>query len=306
MKRILASLFMTLAFIFSAGAQKNIVHEFEYESFASVKVADDFIVKLVSADHYMVRTSVDARLDQYVRAYVQNGTLYVNLDRKSFSSELKKALRTKGAPAPMLEVEIFFPSIKSLEMSGNSILHRSDVLYADAFTLTVNDKARVDKIYVDCSTAEINLTKTAYADVEARAAEQLFLIASNTSQAVIKQSGKGMKMDVAGSSKVNAIIEVDRVDVLAAGMASATLISGTAGSMKVSAVGSAKLDAEAVSVSTAEMSQAGTSKCHVNVTDTLKVNLTGNTMLTFKNKPYIDVDRIVGSTLIKADDPKRR
>ena len=85
---------MTLAFIFSAGAQKNIVHEFEYESFASVKVADDFIVKLVSADHYMVRTSVDARLDQYVRAYVQNGTLYVNLDRKSFSSELKKALRT--------------------------------------------------------------------------------------------------------------------------------------------------------------------------------------------------------------------
>ena len=61
-----------------------------------------------------------------------------------------------------------------------------------------------------------------------------------------------------------------------------------------------------MSISKAAMVQSGTSKCYVNVTDTLKVNLTGSTMLTFKNKPYIDVERIVGSTLIKADDPRRK
>ena len=300
------TLTFALAFMFVASAQKASIHEIEYESFTSVKVSDDFIVRLVTADRYKVKTMVDERLDQHVKAYVQNGTLYVTLDRKNFSSDLKKALRVKGAPAPKLEVEVAFPSVKLIELSGNTILHRSDVLYAEEFTLNASDKARVDKIYVDCNTAEINLAKNAYADVEVKADEMLYVVTSNSSKAVVRQTGKGVKIDAAGSSSVNAIIEVDKVDVLTAGVSSATLLSGTAEDMTVSAIGSSKIDAEAVSISKAAMVQSGTSKCYVNVTDTLKVNLTGSTMLTFKNKPYIDVERIVGSTLIKADDPRRK
>ena len=306
MKRILITLTFALAFLFVADAQKVARHEIEYESFTSVKVSDDFIIKLVTSDDYKVKTTVDERLDDYVKTYVQNGTLYVTLDRKNFSSDLKKALKVKGAPAPKLEVEVAFPSIKLVELTGNTILHRSDVLYTDEFTLNVSDKARVDKIYVDCNTAEINLTKNAYADVETKAADMLYVITSNSAKAVVKQTGKGVKIDAAGSSAVNAVIEVDKVDVLTAGVSTATLVSGTAEDMTVSAIGSSKIDAEAVSISKAAMVQSGTAKCYVNVTDTLKVNLTGSTMLTFKNKPYIDVERIVGSTLIKADDPKRK
>lgn len=306
MKRILATLAFALAFIFVADAQKVAKHEIEYESFTSVKVSDDFIIKLVTSDNYKVKTAVDERLDDYVKTYVQNGTLHVTLDRKNFSSNLKKALKVKGAPAPKLEVEVSFPSIKLVELTGNTILHRSDVLYTDEFTLNVSDKARVDKIYIDCNTAEINLAKNAYADVETKAADVLYVITSNSAKAVVKQTGKGVKIDAAGSSSVNAAIEVEKVDVLTSGVSTATLVSGTADDMTVSAIGSSKIDAEAVSISKAAMVQSGTAKCYVNVTDTLKVNLTGSTMLTFKNKPYIDVERIVGSTLIKSDDPKRK
>ena len=119
------TLTFALAFMFVASAQKASIHEIEYESFTSVKVSDDFIVRLVTADRYKVKTMVDERLDQHVKAYVQNGTLYVTLDRKNFSSDLKKALRVKGAPAPKLEVEVAFPSVKLIELSGNTILHRS-------------------------------------------------------------------------------------------------------------------------------------------------------------------------------------
>lgn len=306
MKKIIMSLISALALMMVANAQKPVVHILEYESFNNVKVSDDFIVKLVSADKYMVRTTVDGRIESYVKAYVQNGTLYISLDRKSFPSDLKKALRVKGAPAPILEVEISFPSLESMEMGGNSILHRSDVLYTESFKLTVNDKARVDKIYVDCNTAEVILSKNAYADVETRASEMLYVIASNSSKAVVKQAGKNLKIDAAGSSEVSAIAEVDHINVLTSSMSSVILSPGTADSMTVSAVGSSKIDAEAVSVSKASMSQSGTSRCYVNVSDTLKVNLTGNSLLSFKEKPYIDVERIVSSTLIKADDPKRR
>lgn len=306
MKKIIMSLISALALMMVANAQKPVVHTLEYESFNNVKVSDDFIVKLVSADKYMVRTTVDGRIESYVKAYVQNGTLYISLDRKSFPSDLKKALRVKGAPAPILEVEISFPSIESMEMGGNSILHRSDVIYSEYFKLTVNEKARVDKIYVDCNTAEVILSKNAYADVETRASEMLYVIASNSSKAVVKQAGKNLKIDAAGSSEVSAIAEVDHINVLTSSMSSVILSPGTADSMTVSAVGSSKIDAEAVSVSKASMSQSGTSRCYVNVSDTLKVNLTGNSLLSFKEKPYIDVERIVSSTLIKADDPKRR
>ena len=306
MKKIFMSMILALALMMVANAQKPVVHMLEYESFANVKVSDDFIVKLVAADKYMVRTTVDGRIESYVKSYVQNGTLYISLDRKNFPSDLKKALRVKGAPAPILEVEISFPSIESMEMGGNSILHRSDVLYAESFKLTVNDKARVDKIYVDCNTAEVILSKNAYADVETRASEMLYVITSNSSKAVVKQAGKNLKIDAAGSSEVTAIAEVDHINVLTSSMSSVILSPGKADSMAVSAVGSSKIDAEAVSVSKASMSQSGTSRCYVNVSDTLKVNLTGNSLLSFKEKPYIDVERIVGSTLIKADDPKRR
>lgn len=295
-----------LALLFIANAQKPVVHILEYESFTNVKVSDYFIVKLVSSDKYMVRTTVDGRLENYVKAYVLNGTLYITLERKSFPSDLKKALRVKGAPAPVMEVEISFPSIEALELEGNAILHRSDVLYSDTFKLMVNDKARVDKIYLDCNTAEVILAKNAYADVESRAAELLYVITSNASKAVVKQAGKEIKIDAAGTSNVTAIAEVDHINILSSSMASVALSPGMADSMTVSAIGSSKIDAEALSVSKASMVQSGTSKCYVNVKDTLKVNLSGNTLLTFKEKPYIDVDRIVGSTLIKADDPKRR
>lgn len=306
MKRILLSLLGIFAFACITNAQKPIVHILEYESFTDVKVSDDFVVKLVADDKYAVRTTVDERLDNYVKAYVLNGTLYLTVERKNFPSDLKKALRVKGAPAPKLEAEISFPFIESLEMVGNSILHKADVIHSEEFKLTVNEKARVDKIYVDCRKAEINLSKNAYADVEARASEMLYVITSNSSKAIVKQSGKSIKIDAAGSSSVTGIVEVDDVNVITSSMAAVTLSPGSAESMSVSAAGSSKLDAEAMAVSKASMVQSGTAKCHVNVIDTLKVNLTGSTMLTFKNKPYIDVERIIGSTLIKADDPKRR
>jgi hypothetical protein len=71
-------------------------------------------------------------------------------------------------------------------------------------------------------------------------------------------------------------------------------------------MGMSRTDAELLEVKEGQITQTGSSKCHVNVTDKMKVNLTGGCMLTFKRTPVIEVERIVGSTLIKADDPKRK
>ena len=71
-------------------------------------------------------------------------------------------------------------------------------------------------------------------------------------------------------------------------------------------LGGSMIDAEALEVKEGNFLQSGSSKCHVNVEDRMRVNLTGGCMLTFKRTPRIEVERIVNSTLIKADDPKRK
>ncbi len=311
MKRFLS--IVTLAILSAAVATaqkgniyKGMIQEVEYESFTSVNVSDDFIIKLVNAEKYMTRIITDKRLEGYVKAYVQNGTLYITLDRKNFTPELKKSLRAKGSAAPILEAEISFPSLKVLELNDNTILHKSDIIYSDAFTLNLTDKARVDKLYLDCQSAELNLGKSSYADVEAVVDEKLFISTANSSKVVVNQIGKGIKIDAGGSSMVDAIVDVEDVEVNSSGTTFTKLVAGKAGRIKVNATGSAKVDAESVVIGNAEMNQEGYSKCYMNVTDTMKVNIVGSTMLTFKNKPYIDVERIVGSTLIKADDPKRK
>ena len=76
--------------------------------------------------------------------------------------------------------------------------------------------------------------------------------------------------------------------------------------LTVEASGYSRTDAELLDASEGLITQSGSSKCHVNISDKMKVNLTGGSMLTFKRTPSIEVDRIVNSTLIKADDPKRK
>ncbi len=312
MKKVLLVLALCFSFAAVVSAQRNVpnqnamVHEVDYEPFSTVNVSDEFIVQLITSDRYYTRITADKRLYPFVKAYVQNGTLNVTLDRKSFPSELKKELRAKGAAAPILEVEVAFPSIRTLELNDNTILHRSDVIYSNEFTLILNDKARVDKLYLDGKTAELNLYKSSYADVEAKVDENVYVNTSNTSKAVVKQAGKKLTIDTAGSSMVDAIVDVKDIELVSSGSSSTKLISGKVDNISVNASGSSSLDAESVMIYTASMEQSGSSRCYMNVTDTLKVNLTGNSQLTFKNKPYIDVDRILGSTLIKADDPKRK
>lgn len=292
--------------ILAANAQDNVSHEYEYDSFTSVCVSDDFIIRLANSDKYMLTVTSDVRLEHYIKPYVLNGTLYISVDRKSFTPELKKALRARGAAAPVLDIMISCPTLKSLELNGNSILHKADALYTDAFRLSAGDKARIDNLIIDCKTAEITLSKNSYAELEVKASERLYLNTMNASKASVKHSGEEIIVDAAGSSNVNVIAETEDLKVVSAGGSLVTLVSGKASRMTANASGSSRIDAEAVAIQKAAIEQVGTSRCHVNITDTLTVNLTGNSMLTFKDKPYIDVERIVGSTLIKHDDPRRK
>ncbi len=305
MKKLFFALALAVITAIAANAQASLVQENDYESFSSVNISDDFIVKLNSSDKYSVKTISDERVAPFVSCYVKNGVLYVSLDRKSFTPELKKQLKAKGAAKPVLEVEVYFPSIKSLEMSGNTNLQIADVVKAENFTLVLSDKAKVNKLNIESETAEINLSKSAYANVEATTSKTLYVNTENTSQAIVKHFGNAISLTSAGTSLQN--IESEVVNMNASLNGGSTIeVKGSAAKLQVKGAATSRLTAEALAADNASVEQTGSSKCHVNVTGNILVNLTGGAMLTFMGKPTIEVDRIVNSTLIKHDDPRRK
>lgn len=294
-----------LLFGVMASAQPQKVIEKEFEKFSTVNVQDKFVVRLIRSDKYSVRINVDERIAAHVQAYEKNGVLYLVLNEKGYTKELKKELKAKGAAQPVLEAMIYMPEINSLIFSDNVTVAYSDELKSEKFTLTASDNAKVQHLRVTCSTADMNVSRSAEVSAEMYVASRLYIKSGNSAKVSIVQNGGNAFLEQDGSSLIDFKATVQSLEVLASSGAESR-ISGTASMLTVDASGYSRTDAELLDVTEGLITQTGSSKCHVNVSDKMKVNLTGGSMLTFKRTPTIEVDRILNSSLLKADDPKRK
>ena len=158
---------------------------------------------------------------------------------------------------------------------------------------------------ITCSTAEINASKGTQLTGTFNVASKLYLNAMNSAKVSLTQNGGNAFLNVTGNAYVDMKADLQSIEVTAASGCESH-ISGVASLVKVTAAGMSRTDAELLEAKDGEAVLTGSAKCHFNVTDNIKVNLTGGSMLTFKREPSIKVERIVNSTLIKADDPKRK
>lgn len=305
MKRSIVLIISCLLYGFVASAQQQKVIEKEFQWFSTVKVQDNFIVKLARAELYGVRINVDERIAAHVQAYEKNGILYLILDEKGYTRELKKELNQKGAPQPVLEVTVYMPEIKSLVFSDDVLVTHCEELISDTFTLTASDNVKIQQLNVTCQAVDMNVSKSAEVVANVKVANNLYLTALNSAKVSLDQFGGTASLELQSSSIVNMRARVDAINVDAVSGAEAH-ISGAATMLVVNASGYTRVDAELLEAMHAQVTQTGSSKCHINVSDKVKVHLTGGAMLTFKRNPMIEVERILNSTLIKADDPKRK
>lgn len=289
----------------AASAQSTSVQNKDYESFNTVNVSNKFTVNLKYAPKYSVKVTSDERIAPYVQVYVKNGTLFLLLDEKSYTPELKKELKQKGSGEPVLEADISMPTISSLVLKDKSVLLHCERFHAQSFTLTVGDHAKVSQFNLNCTSAEINCSKNASVVAETNVSGKLYVATSNSSEVSLWQTGGIMCIEADNSSVVKAKADITEADIKVSNGSNVT-VAGKTTVLKVKTSGLSKTDLEQLEARDGEVEQSGSSKCHVNVTDNLKVNLTGGAMLTYKRKPSIEVERIVSSTLVKSDDPKRK
>lgn len=301
MKKLAAVLIFLSAAFFAADAQNSVAKEADMKYFTSLNISDEFSVVVKKGEEYKLRTNIDERLEPYIIAYVDGDVLYLDIDRKKFAPELKKALRVPSSKTLVIEAEVTVPFVNSLEISGNSEIRYTDSIETDDFALKVTDKAKVSNMQVVCRNAEVNISKGAAVNAGIKTLSVLKISSAGISKTYIKHIGDTLSIASTGSSLVEAEIDVKGLVVDNSGMSNVKIVSGNAGNMMVDASGSAKFNAADVCVPYAYMVQSGSSRSLVNVKDTLKVNLVGNSTLEFKENPYIDLEKIVSSTLARYD-----
>ena len=303
-KSILAALAAILVSV-CAFAQPLVVQDKDFEKFTKISVEDNFVVKFIKSDRYSVTLKTDERIAAHVQAYVKNGTLYLILDEKGYSPELKKQLRQKGAAAPVLEAEVYMPTVNSVVLKDKAVLAACDNFETETFTMTVSDNILVSHLDVSCSTGEFNVSRNAQVNGTVSVTSKMYVNASNSAQVSLTQNGGNAFVSQGNSAYVDFKATLNTLEIESSG-GSESHISGTASLLKVTGAGLSRVDAELLESKDGDVVLSGSAKCHVNVTDHLKVNLIGGSMLTFKRTPVFEIDRVVNSTLIKADDARRK
>lgn len=305
MKKLILAVMAAFLFGLSAFAQPLLVQDKDYEKFTKISVEDYFVLRFIKADRYSVTLKADERIAAHVHAYVKNGTLYLDLDEKSFSSELKKALRKRDTAQPLLEADVYMPTVNSVVIKDKAVLASCDRFETETFTMTVTGNALVTNVDVSCATGEINISKNAQVTGYAAVSSKMYLNVSNSGRASFTQDGGNAFISQSNSSYVDYKADINVMEIeLNSG--SDTHLSGVSSLLKVTGSGLSKVDAELLESEDGDVFLTGSAKCYVNVTEHLKVSLTGGSMLTFQRNPSFEIERVVNSTLIKEDDAKRK
>ena len=304
MKKLVITLVAVLGVTFMAQAQQTVTQNKDLDKFTEINVDGKFSVRLKNSSSYSVSIKSDERIAEYIRPIVKNGVLSFSLDEKNYPPELKKALKARGAAAPVLEIDIYMPNLDKLKVEDKAVVFETDVLIADNFELEVSDHAVVNKLFLECGTADMEFSNSSTSNISVNVTNKLNIKSGNSATVNLRHKGGKGYFTAKGSSVMN--LDIEAVELLFdISGSSECFVSGNTSTLIVDASGSSHLDAEVLEAKEGVFKQTGSSESNVNVVDNIKVDLTGGTTLTFKRKPSIEVDRIIKSTLIRADDSER-
>ncbi len=304
-KRILCVLIGTIAFSLAAFAQTESQH-LEFEGFDAVVIEDEFDVTFRESRNYMVDYTVDAALEnnRLVEIYARGNTLYISLNRKGMSSDLKKQYRGRNAGKAVLKAVIYAPSISSLTVRGKAVFDAAGTEFiGKSMALTVSDNAKVSGITINTEELTVDLSKAAEAVVKADVED---IIVRNSGTAILTLNYFASKADITagGSSKTSASGDVKSVSVHAKGNPDISL-SGKGDLLKVEGSGTTDFDGVNYTVREAITDMSGSSKAYVSASEKLSLNLRGGHVV-FSGEPVINILSIKSASVTRLSDEKVR
>lgn len=277
----------------------------DFVSFDNIEVSDDFEVTYQVSDAYKVVWTYDTVLSDLISVYVTGQTLYVDFNRKGMSSELKKTYTGRKAPKPVLKATVYAPFFSGLTLNDNAVFNGNGGHIDPArFTLVMTGKTKLSDLIVDADVCSVTAGKDANATLTVNAEEISIKTEKSALVNMVLQSDR-LNIDASGSSAIS--LTGDTGDIVSTSQNSAKVsMNGSAETIRHDGKGTSELDLISAPLQTADLVMANASKIYVNVYDTLKVDLKGNSSVIFDGKPQIEVVNIISSTLMHYTGSKRR
>ena len=285
----------------SSFAQKTVDQTIDYTGFRNIEIKKAFEVEICPSETYSVQLSVDERIAENVIAAVNNNTLILDVDEKSYSKELKK-LEAQNSLPPVHRVKVFCPVLNKIIAGDKAVISASENIKADDLSIEFSNSVLARNLVIDAKAVKIKLLNKANARFDIYANEVEYS-AENSSSATMVVNTNTMIVSASGSS-VNTIDgEYNSVEVHARN-SSVTTLSGNGNKISVEGSGSASVNADALSMREAGVKLSNSSVCKINAKDNLKVELLGSSHLIYNSAPKIEIERIVNSTMTRSSDTK--
>ncbi|MBR5073591.1 MAG: DUF2807 domain-containing protein [Bacteroidales bacterium] len=303
--RVLVFVICTFALIascFVAPAQtKQVSHDFS--AFDALDVDYDFDVRVVDSRNYSVSLNVQDVLKDYVKVYVKNHTLYITLDEKSLPSDVRKMFRGRKSDGPVLEATVHMPEpLSAVKMAGSSTLSVNYDLECKDFRLDLEESARVKQLTVDAGTVTVTAAGKSYADLVLYA-DEIKLNVSGNSLVEFEQDSESLDIVAGGSSEVRMEGETLNASLTTSGSSRVTL-NGKTSDLTVTGSGSSNIDAINLKASECSVKLSNSCKVYEAATETIHVDMTGNSTLVFDGDPVIDIINVKSSTLQRYSNVK--
>lgn len=220
MKKTITAAILVLLSASVCLAQKRIAIEHNYSAFTEVVAGDHFNISIIPSEESRVRITTDVRTENYILAYVKDGILYLSVDENAMPADIRKEFKARNPVLALPDVEIYSPSLKSVSLTGNSVIACDSLVTADSFTLTLSKSAAVRKM---------NLK-----------AEKVSVLLNNRSQAYMTITAGALNLQCTHNTIAEMKIDTDRLTAYADSFSSVELFDN-ADSIALSTEGNSKI-----------------------------------------------------------------
>lgn len=227
--------------------------------FTGINASSVFDITVTKGNTESLTIEADDDAMPYVRSEVRNGILRLYLDNSN--RELRNI--------KILKASVVMKNLENVTLSGVCKFTANDLFTPNRFKA---DCSGVSNLAVNLNTGEMR--------IEASGASKIRIIANITGNA---------SLGISGVSKIQSELKASDVKLNSSG-ASSIELTGSAANFKIDVSGSSKINAEDFTVKNAVVESSGTSKITVNVTDALKISSSGTSSINYKGSPVTDIN----------------
>ena len=274
--------------------------EHSLSPFEGIEASGGFSVSITKSDAYSAKLTVDDALESYVVCYVKAGVLHLGLDEKKVPKELKKQYRGKNSPGRTLVALVSMPAIKSLALSDDSEFFCSDELAVSDLSVNLSGSSSVNNLKVRGKRVDLNVAKNArFTNAAVVAEEDVNVFTDGKGAVVMECEAANVSITAAGSSEVDAKVDVDEKLKISLSAGSGVTVSGKSLGLEIVGKGtSAKVDASGLEVKGVVIGVGGVS-VDINASDSLELDLGRGAEVTFAGNPEINIVKIQNASVIR-------